>query len=611
MENSIKHHAHLFFDPENDLISTFKNGSFLTLSPAWSKHLGWTVEEIANLKMEELIHPDDLQKTIREVEITKSSGQSVGFVNRYITKNRDIKWFKWRCFVNPENETEIMSVGVDLTELYQKDHAHRVSQDMAQIGNWTFTKASKEFKWSQQICEIYETAFDTNFPKVMKANFHDEMNWEKMASAFTNCLEKDLSVNEEVELTTPSGKKKWISCWWVPKKIKNEIVGIEGLIQDITVRKERENTIQEADNRYQVVLSGIQAGIWDWNLNERSNLYWSPKLYELFGYDPESTSPSIELSRQLIHPDDLDKVNEGVHNLLEYNVHYLLEFRVKCSDDSYRWIQSSAVVLRDSHGQPTRIIGTVADIHQKKMAEANLEEEQQKTIQASKLATLGEMAAGVAHEVNNPLTIIFGYIRVLEEELSSTELNIEQTKKFLGLIKTAAERAAKIVGSLKEFARDGAQDPFEDYPASEIMNMVMELLRERFKKNDVRLEVELLSDPLVHCRKLEISQVILNLLFNSFDAIQEYNQKWVKIQIKKAEGKINISVTDCGHGLLPEVADKVFTPFFTTKKNGQGTGLGLSISQRIIVNHGGEILYDSSSLNTKFVIKLPLYYELP
>lgn len=609
MENSAKQLIHLFFDPETDLIATFKNERLTFPSPAWEKLLGWTTEELSQKSLKELIHPDDFDKTLAEVSRIQNEGKSLGFVNRYVTKDKDIRWIKWRCFKNPSDPTELISTGIDLTELYLKDYAHKISQQEAKIGNWSFCKSSKKFSWSDQICEIYETPFDTNFVRVLRSDFHDEQNWKKMADAFTLCLEKGETLSEEVKLVTPDRKNKWISCWWVPRKIGDEIVGVEGLIQDITQRKAEQRAIEESDNRYEVVLSGINAGIWDWTL-EGDAEYWSPKLYEILRY-PKEFVPTISAITEMIHPEDLSKVTEALNNLIELNVQYLLEYRVRCGDGMYRWVQSSAVTLRDENGLTKRVIGTVLDIHEQKTAEAHLEEEKQKSVQASKLATLGEMAAGLAHEVNNPLTIIFGYIRILEEEFNSPHFDMQQGSKFLGLIKSAADRAAKIVSSLKEFARDGAQDPFEDYPASEIMNMVMELSKERFKKNDIRLDLEILNDPVIHCRKLEISQVILNLLFNSFDAIQEYNPKWVRVQIKKAEGKVLISVTDCGHGLLPEVADRIFTPFYTTKKTGQGTGLGLSISQRIIVNHGGEIFYDNSSLNTKFVIKLPLYYELP
>ncbi len=611
METNSTSQIHHFFDPETDLIATFKNEKLTSLSPAWERLLGWSLDEISKMNLDDLIHPDDLEITHKEIEKIERDGKTNGFVNRYVSKDREIKWIKWRCFRNPLNSSEIISVGADLTELYLKNHDHKISQQEAKIGNWSFGKVSRKFSWSEQICDIYETPIDTNFVKVLKAHFHDEINWNKMSNAFTLCLEKGETQYEEVQLTTPNKRNKWIACWWLPRKIGQEIIGVEGLIQDITNRKEKERVIKETDNRYEVVLSGINAGIWDWTDVNGQSQYWSPKLYEILKYSAEEFKPTVDIVLELIHPDDLPKIRAAISNLVEFNVHYNLEYRVKCGDGQYKWIQSSAVALRDENGHTWRVIGIVIDIHDQKTAEAHLEEEKQKSVQASKLATLGEMAAGLAHEVNNPLTIIFGYIRILEDELGSTQFDLEQGKKFLGLIKSAADRAAKIVSSLKEFARDGAQDPFEDYPSSEIMSMVLELSQERFKKNAVKLDIEMADDPVIHCRKLEISQVILNLLFNSFDAIQELNPKWVKVQIKKESGKILINVIDCGHGLVPEVAEKIFTPFYTTKKTGQGTGLGLSISQRIIVNHGGEIYYDNSSLNTKFVIKLPLYYELP
>lgn len=364
------------------------------------------------------------------------------------------------------------------------------------------------------------------------------------------------------------------------------------------------------DERYQTVISGINAGIYDWPDLSKSEIYWSPKFFELLGYDSETFSPAREEYSNLIHPEDRMAAKEKLSLALKEDSSFTQEYRILCGNGKYIWIQALGVVLRDDLGKAYRLIGSITDINQKKLYEFNLEEEKQKTIQNSKLATLGEMAAGLAHEVNNPLTIIFGYIRILEEELLSHEQNYEVMLKHVGLIKNAAQRAAKIVTNLKDFARDGSGDPFLNLPASQLISMVLDLCNERFKKNGIRLELEVINDPNVYCRKIELSQVLLNLLFNAFDAIEEMTEKWVKITAMEHKQYVEISITDSGPGISPEIAEKIFMPFFTTKKVGLGTGIGLSISQRIVLNHGGEIFYDSSSPNTKFVIRLPFHETL-
>lgn len=721
-----------FFDDENDMLCVSENHkNFTFVSSKWEKVLDMSLAEINATPLEALIHPEDWEKTKEMFKTIKEKHKVFGFENRYITSKKEIRWLKWRLIQEERATPLYFGIATDVTELREREHDLKMTQLQAKLGTWNYHESNDRFFYSEEIYKIYEID-PSKFSHLHANELHDEASWSKLTSAFHECLTEGISWDHEIKVITPQGKTKWIRSWGFPKKTGDDIVGIEGLMQDLTERKKEELILRQAveeldkiqlsinqhclmarlnadayfldvnhifektsgytlpellgkrftalagssrfmekfqdiyrllckgqkwrgefhqkgkdgqsfwldmsmtpimnlsenrlreiicicyditekklnDERYQTVLSGINAGIWDWPDISSSALYWSPKLYEIVDHSPHDFSSDMENFLKMVHPDDIERVQGGINRLIEFNHPFLPEFRLLGGSGKYKWIQALGIAIRDDSGKAYRVIGSMIDINQKKLIESNLEEEKQKTVQASKLATLGEMAAGLAHEVNNPLTIIFGYIRVLEEEIHGPQLNYESFHKTLGLIKNAAERAAKIVNNLKDFARDGSGDPFEDSPASHLISMVLDLCRERFKKNGVRLEVEIATDPIVYCRKIELSQVILNLLFNSFDAVQELENKWVKITALKQNGFIEISITDSGPGLIPEVAERIFTPFFTTKKRGLGTGLGLSISQRIILNHGGEIAYDPSSLNTKFIIKLPLYYEL-
>ena len=165
---------------------------------------------------------------------------------------------------------------------------------------------------------------------------------------------------------------------------------------------------------------------------------------------------------------------------------------------------------------------------------------------------------------------------------------------------------AKIMQGLRTFAREGSNDPCEAIPFVQVVNDSLELCRSRFMQNGIDLRVNQISgDLIVECQAVQISQVLVNLLQNAFDAIKESENPWVSLDTQAQGDWLLITVTDSGHGISQEISEKIMQPFFTTKEVGKGTGLGLSISSSILANHGGSLEIDHNCPNTRFVIKLP------
>lgn len=237
--------------------------------------------------------------------------------------------------------------------------------------------------------------------------------------------------------------------------------------------------------------------------------------------------------------------------------------------------------------------------------------QQQKMITVSKMSSLGEMAAGVAHEINNPLMITRGYLDKIQKTISTdlekySEIALPVEKAINGVM-----RVAKIVSGLRSFARNGNNDPMATVDLDKILSETLEMCFERFKHGEIALHTTNQVTAKILCRETQISQVFLNLLNNAFDAVaeNEVKDKWVRLQVeedKMASGKIVIRIIDCGNGIPEEVAKKVLEPFFTTKETGKGTGLGLSISVGIIEDHNGKLYLDTKHPNTCFVIELPV-----
>lgn len=232
------------------------------------------------------------------------------------------------------------------------------------------------------------------------------------------------------------------------------------------------------------------------------------------------------------------------------------------------------------------------------------DEERLKSFQASRLASLGEMASAIAHEINNPLTIIQNYSKTIGHALEGTNRQ-ELVQKSIK-IQNMSDRIARIIKGLRSFSRDGQNDQPQIYSVNRLIEDLACLCSSRAKDMDIDLQFESTGhDDYIYVNVTQIGQVLINLINNSIDAIEFQNNKWIKVKIDNHSSQTKITVTDSGKGISSALQDKIMDPFFTTKDPGKGTGLGLSISQRIIIQHGGEFIYNSSSKNTEFIITLP------
>ncbi len=236
-----------------------------------------------------------------------------------------------------------------------------------------------------------------------------------------------------------------------------------------------------------------------------------------------------------------------------------------------------------------------------------LEEESIKTFHASRLSSLGEMAGGVAHEINNPLTIIQGMTKSL---LIHDELKIdEQTKAKLTKINSATERIAKIVKGMKIIASKNDHVEHEVVKASKILELSLSLFEERFKNENVVFICDNANDPLIKCNSLQISQIIINLLSNAMDALAKSKDEPV-LKLKVTENlprkAVDIRVINTGPLIPDEISDKIFEPFYSTKSMEKGTGLGLSISQTLANGNGGSLSYEVYEGKVCFRLHLPI-----
>ncbi len=279
------------------------------------------------------------------------------------------------------------------------------------------------------------------------------------------------------------------------------------------------------------------------------------------------------------------------------------EIRNKAKDGSFYWEDTTIIPIKHNN-KITNYMAIKTDITEKRKIMAQL-------TQNAKTSTLVEMSAGIAHEINNPLAIINGYLSILKNMIVDKKINYETSISIIDKTVSSANRISKIIKGLKTFARDGTQDPYVKNSINQIVEDTITIVEKtilrqgiQFSKPQIDIDLE------IECQSTQICQVLVNLLNNSRDAVIDLEEKWIKITLSEDEKNIYLSIIDSGKGIPEGIYKNIMEPFFTTKIAKKGTGLGLSLSKTIIEKHNGTLKLDKLSKNTKFDIILPKFQKV-
>lgn len=227
-----------------------------------------------------------------------------------------------------------------------------------------------------------------------------------------------------------------------------------------------------------------------------------------------------------------------------------------------------------------------------------------------RLSSLGEMVAGIVHEINNPLTVVSNKAAMIKKyvDKNQTERVVESAKK----IEETCLKITKIIEGVKTFVRQGHHDPHTDAYLHEVMTEAALLVETKIKDAEVTVSLPEGTGPVVVANHTQLYQVFVNLITNSVDAIRDLDERWIKMESKVIEGqKFQVTFVDSGSGIPEKIRKNIFESFYTTKGKGKGTGLGLSLCRKIVEAHGGTLTIDPSAKNTTFIIEMPLVCKEP
>jgi PAS domain S-box-containing protein len=375
-----------------------------------------------------------------------------------------------------------------------------------------------------------------------------------------------------------------------------EGVAILVVLRDITERKRAVEALEESEERFRQMAETVNDVMWIIEPDPERVLYVSPAYERLWGRKAEDLYRDPRLWIADIHPDDRPRVQGVFEQWLKAQgpTGLDVEFRIVRPDGTIRWIHVRGALIRDQDNRVYRANGIAVDLTGRKQ----LEEQLRKT---ERLAELGTLASGMAHEIGTPMNVILGRAEYLMERVKD-----EPIRKGLQTIVSQVERITRVMNQLLAFAR---RRPV-DRRACDIRQTVednLEIFQERLARNRIKVETAFeQSCPLVHADPDQISQVLINLVMNAVHAMADGGT--LRVGLASAQNMVKLTVADSGHGMPADVMQKIYDPFFTTKEFGKGTGLGLTVVKGIVEEHQGSIAVSSEPGNgTTFTILLPVH----
>ncbi len=391
------------------------------------------------------------------------------------------------------------------------------------------------------------------------------------------------------------------------------------MIGGFLAKTQADKALEMSEKRFRSLVENAHDIIYSTDANGKFT-YLSPQFEQYTGY------PSLEFLGKsfepLMHPDDSVPDMKSAVPLND------TEFRLKKRDKGWCWFVTHATSIRDEKGNLIESIGIAHDVTDLKRVMDNLEQinqelrqTQAQLVQSEKMAALGSLVAGVAHEVNNPLGAVNSAADVISrcltragnlQDLAQHCNGMQDFDQLLNLLNimdknnkiiiSAGKRVSKIVKSLKNFARLDESD-FQKANILDGLDNTLTLLHHE-TKNKIEIIKKYEPIPLIHCYPNQLNQVFMNILVNAIQAIPDKGQ--IEIKTQNLKERIKISISDTGKGIDPRHLSRIFDPGFTTKGVGIGTGLGLSICYQIVQDHNGELKVDSKpGKGTTFTIYLP------
>jgi PAS domain S-box-containing protein len=566
-------------------------------------------------KLFALIHPDDLDNVIATIQKSAQELLSFSLDHRVLHNDGKIRWLSVNALPQREADGSTLWYGftTDITERKQVEDKLRLSNvALKHISQGVIiTNHKQNILW---VNDAFESITGHSQAEIWGQNcrfLQGPLTDQNTVNNIRLALKNSTPFAGEILNYRKDGSMFWnditISSVFDAQSQLSYSVGTN---RDLTERKKIQHALHESEFLWKFAIEGAGDGVWDWNIQTHQVVY-SRLCKEMLGYSQDEIDPTYHEWLDRLHPDDRLTVTDALQAYLDGNTEtYHVEYRLRCKDESYKWIMDRGVVVDYAEeGTPLRMIGTQTDISKRKHQEQQDKEHLSQLAHVTRLGLMGEMASGIAHEVNQPLTAIATYTQASLNLMKAESPNLEKLAEIVYKTQQQALRAGQIIRRMREFVKSNTKQ----VAATDLNELIQDaagLCLPELKLGNITLTLQLQSPlPLINVDKIQIEQVIINLIRNSadaFDSCLENRQKEISIDslLTLNEG-IEVRVKDNGPGIPDDQQPQILMPFYTTKT--EGMGMGLSICCSIIEAHEGHLKFNSQvGKGTTFYFTLPI-----
>ena len=590
---------------------------------------GWDAGDVMGntvITYNDIIHPDDRELVRDTIQQALERNERFRVRYRIVTAGGLVKWvFEQGVGIARESDGETFIEGLitDISPQVEAEAALRESEERfrrlaenARDMIYRMRLPEGTYEYVSPACEdIYGYApkeFYANSRLVSETVAPDwipyfDREWKKLVTGA-------MSPTYEYQILHPQKGLRWVFQRNVLLSDDDgNPVAIEGIVTDITTRKHMEEALRESEHRFRQLAEHMLEVIWlTAVIPEPAMLYINRTVETMFGIMREDVYDKPYIWLDMVHEEDRGAVDERMACYNQGTCEFNMTFRIVHPDGKLRWIEAQFIPIFDANGAMYRSVGICRDItkfvedeDKRRSLEAQLRHQQ-------KLESIGTLASGVAHEINNPLNIVMNYAQLI------LDVSPEQSKaeNFAREIFNESERIAEIVRNLLSFSRY-EQRHREQADLAATLEATLSLTRSLLRKDHIAIRTDIQPGlPMVVCHRQQIQQVIMNLLTNARDAINqrftaEDDDKTIVVRLAELPDRhkpwVRLTVEDNGAGIDSAIQDRVFDPFYTSKSRDQGTGLGLSISHGIVAEHGGRLWFESTpGTGTCFYVDIPV-----
>jgi PAS domain S-box-containing protein len=409
----------------------------------------------------------------------------------------------------------------------------------------------------------------------------------------------------EYRITRPDGSTRWIAGYGsVELDERGKPAFARGVSRDITKRKIAEEELRESEARFRTVADAAPVLIWMSGTDKLCNFFNKGWL--------DFTGRTIEQElgsgwAEGVYAEDLDHCHKVYENSFDARQPFTMEYRLRRNDGEYRWVLDSGTPRFAPDGAFLGYIGSCIDITERKQAELEHQLQNMELARVGRVTLMGELAASLAHEVNNPIGAIVTNASAGQRLIAAGKIEMEELKDLLADIVADGHRAREVIQGIRNMVRK-SESSRSLIPITEVIRDLLRIVRADALEKKVTISVEIDSTTgRVRANRVQLLQVLLNLTLNAFEAMAVNRPDARRLVItggRNGDGEIVVSLRDSGPGFPGGIGERLFEPFFSTKA--EGTGMGLAIARSIIEAHGGTLSGENcDDGGACFTVRLP------